>query len=90
MHPSRLKVWSQSKLVLEVGAEGGTLAFVRQQNQQGTWEYRWLRDETTIADLLPKSDSGNRDDLFEICQHGRVRMRLVRSWSVPMFFACTR
>jgi hypothetical protein len=40
--------------MLKVGAEGGSLAIIRERNTQGIWEYWALRDETTINDLLPE------------------------------------
>jgi hypothetical protein len=55
--------------VLEVGGEGGTLAIVRQRDELGNWEYWCLRDETTMLDLLPDDEIGNRDDLREDYAH---------------------
>jgi hypothetical protein len=60
---------STPETVLEVGAEGGTLAIVRQPNERGTWDYWCLRDETTVLDVLPEDEIENRDDLFEEFAH---------------------
>jgi len=54
----------EPETVLEVGTEGGSLAIVRQLNQRGTWEYRCLRDETTMAYLMPE-EFANSEGLFE-------------------------
>jgi GTP pyrophosphokinase len=54
--------------VLEVGAEGGSLAIIRERNTQGTWEYWALRDEATIADLLPDEEFG-KGELIERSAH---------------------
>jgi hypothetical protein len=65
------KPWDSSyrQTVLEVGAEGGTLAVVRQRNQRGSWEYWSLRDETTMLDVLPKDELGDGVILFEQSAH---------------------
>jgi hypothetical protein len=55
--------------VFEVGAEGGILAIVRQRNESGAWEYWCLRDETTMLDLLPEDEIGNREGLLEKFAH---------------------
>jgi hypothetical protein len=60
---------SNPQTVLAVGAEGGTLAIVRQRNELGNWEYWCLRDETTMLDVLPEGDIGNGNDLFEQSPH---------------------
>lgn len=56
---------NEPETVLEIGAEGGSLAIVRQRNERGTWEYWCLRDETIMLDLLSEDDIGNRDDLYD-------------------------
>jgi hypothetical protein len=65
------KPWDSTyrQTVLEVGAEGGTLAIVRQRNQRGSWEYWSLRDETTMLDVLPKDELGDGVVLFEQSAH---------------------
>jgi hypothetical protein len=50
--------------MLEVGAEGGSLAITRERNTQGIWEYWALRDETTISDLLSE-EKFELDELLE-------------------------
>ena len=50
--------------ILEVGAEGGSLAVFRERNAQGMWEYRSQRDETTMSDVLP-DEKFDKGDLFE-------------------------
>jgi hypothetical protein len=60
---------SEPETVLEVGAEGGTLAIVRQRNQRGSWEYWSLRDETTMLDVLSKDELDDSVVLFEQSAH---------------------
>ena len=60
---------AQMETVFEVGAEGGTLAIVRQRNQSGNWEYWCLGDEMTMSDLLPENEIGNREVLLEESAH---------------------
>jgi hypothetical protein len=82
------KPWDSTfhQTVLEVGAEGGTLAIVRQRNQRGSWEYWCLRDETTMLDVLPEDEIGNRDDLFEKSAHmGTFEDALLRLGQYPWF-----
>ena len=59
------KASSEPETVFKVGAEGGTLAIVRQRSQSGEWEYWCLRDETSMLDILPEDEIGNRDDLLK-------------------------
>ena len=61
----RLRRRCKSETVLEVGAEGGSLAILRQWNQNGAWDYWSSQDERTMLDLLPEDEIGNRDDLFQ-------------------------
>ncbi len=75
-----------NQTVLEVGAEGGTLAIVRQRNQRGAWEYWCLRDETTMLDLLPESEIGTRDDLLDKSPHlSNFKKALLRLGQYPWF-----
>ena len=52
------------EIILEVGAEGGSLAVIRERNIQGMWEYRAQLDETTMSDVLP-DEKFDKGDLFE-------------------------
>jgi hypothetical protein len=56
---------SKPETVFEVGAEGGTLAIVRERTRHGIWEYQSRLNESTIIELLPESELGNRDDLIQ-------------------------
>jgi len=51
--------------VFKVGAEGGSLSILRQRNESGAWEYRSLRDESTMLDILEKDELGDGVVLFE-------------------------
>jgi hypothetical protein len=81
--------WKRARIpetVLEVGAEGGSLSILRQWNEHGTWEYRCLRDEMTISELLPEGESVNRDDLFEKSDHeDKFEDALLRLDQYPWF-----
>ncbi|WP_348262864.1 HNH endonuclease [Telmatobacter sp. DSM 110680] len=82
------KPWDSTfqQTVLEVGAEGGTLAIVRQRNQRGTWEYWTLRDETTMLDVLPKDELGDGVALFEQSAHvDKFEDALLRLDKYPWF-----
>jgi hypothetical protein len=52
------------EVILEVGAEGGSLSILRKRKRQGIWEYCAQRDETTMADLLP-DEKFTKEELFE-------------------------
>jgi HD domain len=52
------------EIILEVGAEGGSLAVIRDRNAEGMWEYRAQLDETTMSDVLP-DEKFDKGDLFE-------------------------
>jgi len=76
---------NQPETVLEVGAEGGSLAILRQRNASGDWEYWCLRDETTILDVLPKNELG-KDGLVETSAHvGKFEDALLRLDKYPWF-----
>jgi 5-methylcytosine-specific restriction endonuclease McrA len=82
------KPWDSTfqQTVFEVGAEGGTLAIVRQRNQSGAWEYWSLRDETTMLDLLPEDEIGYRDALLEkSARDGKFEDALLRLDEFPWF-----
>jgi hypothetical protein len=55
------------ELVLEVGAEGGSLSLVRRRNIDANWEYRTETDETAFYDLLSKGDLSG----LEVSTHSR-------------------
>lgn len=77
---------SKPESVLEVGAEGGTLAIVRQRDELGTWEYWCLRDETTMLDLLPEGQIGNSNGVFEQSPHvNKFEDALLRLNKYPWF-----
>ena len=44
------------EIILEVGAEGGSLSIVRTRASDGTWRFVVLRDETTLADMLDDNE----------------------------------
>jgi 5-methylcytosine-specific restriction endonuclease McrA len=82
------KPWNPTfqQTVLEVGAEGGSLAIVRQRNENGAWEYWSLRDETTMLSLLPEDEVVNRDNLLEKSSHlGSFKNALLRLGQYPWF-----
>lgn len=77
---------SKPETVLEVGAEGGTLAIVRQRDELGNLEYWCLRDETTMLDLLPEGEIGNSNGLFEQSAHvNKFEDALLRLDRYPWF-----
>lgn len=50
------------EIVLQVGAEGGTLSIVRYQVSGEKWHFAFIRDESTLADFL---DDEDQEDLFK-------------------------
>ena len=44
------------EVVLEVGAEGGSLTLSRERAQDGRWRFRLERNETTLRDVLLDDD----------------------------------
>jgi hypothetical protein len=45
-----------SEIVLEIGADGGSLTVVGEKSKNGKWNFRVVRDETTIHELLSEED----------------------------------
>ena len=50
------------EIVLQVGAEGGSLTIVRYHVSGEKWQFAIIRDESTLADFLGEED---KEDLFE-------------------------
>lgn len=50
------------EIVLQVGAEGGSLTLVRYHVSGEKWQFAIIRDESTLADFLEEKD---KVDLFE-------------------------
>ena len=50
------------EIVLQVGAEGGTLTIVRYHVSGEKWQFAFIRDESTLADFLGEED---QEDLLE-------------------------
>ena len=50
------------EIVLQVGAEGGTLTIVRYHVSGEKWQFAFIRDESTLADFLGEED---KEDLLE-------------------------
>ena len=46
----------QSEVILEVGAEGGSIAILRERNSRGDWQFLNERDESTLYDMLSEED----------------------------------
>ena len=55
---------SPSEVILEVGAEGGTLTLVRERIGGAEWQFRMGRDEEAIYDLLLEEDRGKIGNYF--------------------------
>jgi len=51
------------EIVLQVGAEGGSLTIVRYHVSGEKWRFAIIRDESTLADFLGDED---QEDLFEV------------------------
>ena len=52
------------EIVLQVGAEGGSLTIVRYHVSGEKWQFAFIRDESTLASFLAENDY-NREDLFK-------------------------
>ena len=50
------------EIVLQVGAEGGSLTIVRYHVSGEKWQFAFIRDESTLADFLGEED---QEDLLE-------------------------
>ena len=50
------------EIVLQAGAEGGSLTIVRYHVSGEKWQFAFIRDESTLADFLGEED---QEDLFE-------------------------
>ena len=50
------------EIVLQVGAEGGSLTIVRYHVSGEKWQFAFIRDESTLADFLVEED---QEDFFE-------------------------
>lgn len=75
-----------SETVLEVEAEGGSLAVVRLRNTSGTWEYFCARDETAISSLLQDDEIKNDEGLSaEYASLGRFEDALLALDKWPWF-----
>jgi hypothetical protein len=55
---------SAREVVLEVGAEGGSLTLSRERAQDGRWRFRLERNETTLRDVLLDDDQSTRSHGF--------------------------
>jgi hypothetical protein len=51
----------QSEVILEVGAEGGTLTIFGKRNLKGDWQFVINRDETALYEMLSEED---QDDII--------------------------
>ena len=59
------------EIILEVGAEGGTLALFGSKNDVGEWEFWTRTDEAAIFDLLKRG----RSTRFGYAQQGNPHNR---------------
>ena len=50
------------EVILEVGAEGGSLTLLREVNATGEWKFLFARDEATLDHMLPEEDRGPKED----------------------------
>ncbi len=53
------------EIVLQVGAEGGSLTIVRYPVSGEKWQFAFIRDESTLADFLGEEDKDLIDALSE-------------------------
>jgi hypothetical protein len=58
--PTEPKITNKSamprEVVLEVGAEGGSVKLVRERKADGNWQFQIKTDETTLRDVLSEGD----------------------------------
>lgn len=52
---------STNEVLLEVGAEGGSLTITRQRSSTGDWNYTARLNESAMADFLSKEDLGGME-----------------------------